>query len=106
MRTQAPFPATAHLGFPNRQLQQIGERVMAASWLERTTLNGDVDSFLRHVLRRSPTEHDARVAATTVQWLGTTDGLSFLAEALRWMGARIELLPPGYDALSEFRDLP
>lgn len=37
-----------------------------------------------------PTERDRKVAATVVQWLGSNVGFSFLSEALKQCGYRIE----------------
>jgi len=74
-----------HKGYDDHRLsdnlRNESEITLAHHWVKRNTDNGKY-GFLKYLIPE-PTQRDAKVAATIIQWLGTNIGLAFLSEAVR-----------------------
>lgn len=66
------------------------ERALAAAWqaTNKPRVGQGVDPILQQLFA-DPTQRDAEVAATIVQWLGTKVGFLFLEDALKSVGLTI-----------------
>lgn len=72
-----------HKGINAYRLQDTGNRkeiVYAKAWRELNRLEPD---FLKKLLGREPTENDAEIAATVIQWLGTKSGANMVEDCLK-----------------------
>jgi len=74
-----------HVGYDEHRLNVAypdnGEMAFAKAWVDKNAERGSCD-FLP-LLIPQPTQRDAKVAATIIQWLGTNIGSGFLAEVIR-----------------------
>lgn len=74
-----------HKGYDDHRLtdpiRNESEITLATEWVKWNKDDGP-HGFIKHLIP-DPTQRDAKVAATIIQWLGTSIGLAFFAETIR-----------------------
>lgn len=74
-----------HIGFHSDRLHPDADNprevAFAEQWLKINT-QALSKPLLEYLLSEYPTERDAQVAATVVQWLGTNVGMSFIRDVM------------------------